>query len=929
MEDYIVRIQSAVEGRPVYFGTGIVVSDHEVLTARHVVSGKSHLLLTGDGSIPLSVQNETDSAVILHADQRLPFRTAEIFSVHEILDTQSTWTSDGYITSEQTPHSVAGHGIVKQEPAPIDWDHTLSNIESGHTQNYKGLSGAPVFSHNRIIGILQVQETVSSGVLGLRMLGVEAFRELLPLSSLRRNEYEELIDGKSAAFSRRHIEENKRSRKYIPDIFVENGPYKEQLRYFADPVLFLKKVLCKCKGLDFTRINQIAASYGLPQINQPVFPCSVAPEQMEEVSAGLSDLLSAASAILGNYDSLIHSKNLCWEDYYDFRDKTNHSLKYILKGMEENVRYTNLQFLLLTQPAGQGKTNFLCDFTENFLLKKGYCVWYFNAYEFYEPPANILRKKLSLEGQYDISYAKQVLERRWHESKRPVVVVIDGLNENIRLPNFEQALIGFLQECETLPFVKVIMSTRDELLEERFGRMIAGQKPERFLHVKLDIHDERFKRRIFAGYLRFFNIDIRPNTLSNRTYQQLTGDVLLLRFFCEVHQGARQLYMYDIYKYAVYEQYCAKKAEDYRKMDPMIDAGSLFRELLDHICEYMIQNKTYFHIPIEIFNPQQQKMIWALLENDVVLKGEDVIEHGLLKEQAVVISFTFDEFRDYCLTNYILRNSKDEKTFFEFWDMMVDETQTVLEGVEKYAFYLARTQNGGALLPIIKKLPEYNELYWAFIWDIEDKYVTEEDVLLWKDELLREGEYIGIIMQHLLWRDDCDYFPTANIQLIFEVLDEFLKDLNRYNRLINRIFGIPRKDRWGTVIRSTQTPIPFNTFAKYLGRQASNSQWSQLHRELFRLSIYLYDIGSWDAQEAWNRLYGASPEVAVQLLREMNAHASSLIQGNVYDILIGLEKRDDGYDLQILSLREENSFGKELPKSAFSIAQLFLDEDDE
>ena len=89
---------------------------------------------------------------------------------------------------------------------------------------------------------------------------------------------------------------------------------------------------------------------------------------------------------------------------------------------------------------------------------------------------------------------------------------------------------------------------------------------------------------------------------------------------------------------------------------------------------------------MEIFDIQQQKLIRVLLENDVVLKGEDVVEHGLLKEQAVVISFTFDEFRDYCLTNYILRNSKDEKIFFGFWDMMVDETQTVLEGVEKYAF---------------------------------------------------------------------------------------------------------------------------------------------------------------------------------------------------------------------------------------------------
>ena len=70
--------------------------------------------------------------------------------------------------------------------------------------------------------------------------------------------------------------------------------------------------------------------------------------------------------------------------------------------------------------------------------------------------------------------------------------------------------------------------------------------------------------------------------------------------------------------------------------------------------------------------------------------------------------------------------------------------------------------------------------------------------------------------------------------------------IHQYNRFVNCIFGIPRKDQWGTVIRRTQTPIPFDTFAKYLGKQASNSQWSQLHQEQFRLSIYLYDIGSWD-----------------------------------------------------------------------------------
>lgn len=928
MENYIVKIRSLDEDGNVYFGTGIVVGDHKVLTASHVVRGESHSLLTETSEIPLLIQQAKGSVAILLAEEKIPNKAAEIFSIHEIMDTQSTWTVYGYITAEQISHKVTGYGIVKRESEIIEWNYTLVTIESGSTQNYKGLSGAPVFSRNRIVGILQIQETVSSGVLGLRMSSVEMFQDMLPLSSLCSNEYKELVYEKSIEFSRRHIEENKRSRKYIPNIFVENGSYKERLRYFSDPVLFVKKALHECRKMDFSRINQVTPSLGLPLIDQQTLPSSVTPEQLETVVSVLLDFLSNARHTLEKYDGQARSTGLCWEEYFDLQDRVQNSLKYSIGALEKNLQYAKFQFLLLTQPAGQGKTNLLCDFTENFLLKKGYCVWYFNAYEFYEPPANIFKKKLSLEGQYDISYAKQVLEQYWRKSKRPLIIVIDGLNENIALSNFEQSLIGFLQECESLTFIKVIMSTRDEMLEDRFGRMLTCQNQEQFCHVKLNTNDEQFKHRIFNGYLKFFDVGIRQDTLNARTYQQLTEDVLLLRFFCEVHQGARQLYMYDIYKYAVFEQYCTKKAEEFQRYKKVVDAGVLFRKLLDRICAYMISNKTYFRIPMDIFDTQQQAMIQTLLENDVILKGEGVIEHGLLKERTVVISFTFDEFRDYCLTNYILRNSTDAESFLEFWTAMIDETQTVLEGIEKYTFYLARTRFEDLLLPIVKELPEYDDLYWAFIWDIEDKYITEEDILLWKKELLQEGENTGTIVRHLICKDDCTCFTIANIQLIFAVLDEFLEDSNRYNHFVNHIFGIPHRDQWGTVIPKTRTLVPFDELVNFLKEIASYPQLSQLHCELFHLSIYLYEIEPINAQCMWDQLYKNSPKLVLQLLREMNHHVSSLIRGNVYSILLSLKKRGDDYDYQILSLREENNFGKGLSAIAASIFQLFDNEDD-
>lgn len=930
VEKYIIRIRSSDENESVSFGTGIVIDDYRVLTARHVVCGQFHTLQLENAEIPLHIQCETESVAILISEQKLSIEAARTFSFREIMDNQSLWTVYGYITDQQLPHMVSGHGIIKQEAGPIEWNYTLDNIENGRAQNYRGLSGAPVFSRNRIVGILQVQEIINNGVLGLRMSNIEMIQDLLPSFSLQLNEYEELVCAKSTEFSRRHIEENKNSRKYIPDIFVEYDSYKEYLRYFADPVLFLKKTLYELQKMDFSEINQTTSFLGLSAIDPLSLPTTITPEQLEITIPIVSDYLSKTIYTLEEYEHRIRSKGLCWEEYYSFWGKVQNSLKYSIKELKEKLPYTKFQFLLLTQPAGQGKTNFLCDFTENFLLKKGYCVWYFNAYEFYEPPANILWQKLSLEGLYDKSYVKQVLERRWQESKRPLIIVIDGLNENIALPNFEQALIGFLQECETLPFIKVIMSTRDEMLEERFGQMLAHQNPEQFSHVRLNTHDDQFKERIFKGYLSFFNIDIRWDTLNERTYQQLTKDVLLLRFFCEVHQGTRQLYMYDVYKYAVFEQYCSNKAEEYKRINnQIVNADALFRTLLDRICEYMISTKTYFRIPIDFFDVQQQEMVKTLLENDVVFKGEGIFEDGLLKHPTIVISFTFDEFRDYCLTNYILRNSKNAESFLKFWTTMIDEGQTICEGIEKYTFYLSKTRNKDPLLPIIKTLPEYDDLYWAFIWDIEDKYIEEEDILEWKKELLQEGKNADAIVRHLIYRDDCTYFPAANILLIFDILNEYLKDFVHYTRFTKRMFGIPRKNKWGEVVPQTQTPVPFNEIVNYLERIATNPQLSQLHHELFRLSIYLYEIELWGTQQIWNQLYKVSPELSIQLLREMNQHTSSLILGNVHDILFCLEHRDDDYDLQILSLLEENNFGRGLSQCAFSISQLFSDDYEE
>ena len=60
----------------------------------------------------------------------------------------------------------------------------------------------------------------------------------------------------------------------------------------------------------------------------------------------------------------------------------NSFFKWDLKDIYQQLEFLNYRFLLLTRNAGQGKTNFLCDYTENFIMKNSQalnCEYYHKA----------------------------------------------------------------------------------------------------------------------------------------------------------------------------------------------------------------------------------------------------------------------------------------------------------------------------------------------------------------------------------------------------------------------------------------------------------------------------------------------------------------------------------------------------------------------
>ncbi len=901
MEKYIVKIKSHYKNQVIQYGTGIVISENLILTASHILCGDRYTVEIDGKEVETELHTTEGSGAILKAQGYLS-ECCSIFSNEEILDEDSKWTVKGYIGGLQAEHEVSGIGFGKNNRSEI-WDQALLHVENGGVGDYRGMSGSPVFCDERIVGILQMQEPNRKGELGIRMSSIEILLRLLPDKSIKKNEYLLKFQESLNQYTKQQIEKNLQSKKYIPDIFVEERDYKEKIRFFADPCLFLSKVIAEVVQLDFHKINLLLVRNGMDKIDFTKFKSLVSLDEFETIAAEIEETLHKTIEKIKNLEKIGYQKDIPLDEYYNTsKNLLNQSITYELSEYAECVKYINKKYVLLTKNAGQGKTNFVCDFTNNFLLKKGFLVLYYNAYDFHEDPMHYVERQLCIDRGFSLRYVHKVLMQHWIKTQRPLMIVIDGLNENIVMNNFGQVMRDFLEKCEAYPYIKVLMTTRNEFLQERFSLIETGRYQKRFKHLDMWGRDDDFKERIFRGYLSYFDITIREDTLSERAYDLLTKDVLLLRFFCEVHEHQQQIYLYDVYKYRVFQKYVEKKEKEYGENEIWLNQGNDLHSLLNKIVQYMLVNNNYFHVPTRIFDKDEEQLLIKMLNNEVIFKDELVEKVGFLEKKSMSISFTFDEFRDFCITNYLLENYGEEKTFLGFWNEMNKGNSTICEGVQKYVFYLSKSDYQDTLEPVIKKLPEYEELYWNYIWGVEDCYLSQCDVELWKKQVLQKKKHRKQVIHELVMRYDCDFYRTMNICVLLELMDILSKDIGKYQAFIREMFEVRRENKYWPYNREHQSVHPCNDLVEEL-EFVCGKERSKIYRELFKLTIYLYELCRFDIMELWKRFYKTAPDIAWKILKEMNLHKSSIIQSNVKDILTGIinsQRKNKDEKLQIL-----------------------------
>jgi len=352
--------------------------------------------------------------------------------------------------------------------------------------------------------------------------------------------------------SQRQLEREKRTGKYIPDVFVETRDAKSLARAFVHPVLFVQRTADAMRRINIAGTNRVLTKSGLPPL--PVFQIDTL-----EVPTTIESAIGFAHELRGQLDALVAAVKVY--DGLKFTDPPPYPIpdrarphyeankyhlsdiawgtKYRTKEIATQLESASARVFILTGRAGQGKTNLVCDLVENVLAKHGVPCAYLSVRQISSVQDGDLGDVVArFVFGADVSHfeeAGRLLSRLAARSNKPCVFVIDGLNEHPRLSEFAVQLEHFIESALAHPHVRLFLTCRSEFFQQRFGRIVSGALRQNIFLFEGNQHEmeDEAHEEMVDGYFRFFGLDRR--LVSEQVIESLSRDVLLLRFFCEAY----------------------------------------------------------------------------------------------------------------------------------------------------------------------------------------------------------------------------------------------------------------------------------------------------------------------------------------------------------------------------------------------------------
>jgi hypothetical protein len=385
------------------------------------------------------------------------------------------------------------------------------------------------------------------------------------------------------------------------------------------------------------------------------------------------------------------------------------------------------------------------------------------------------------------------IERICLKDKKPLIIIIDGINEHPNVSQFTFQLETLIEEFTRSPYVKFILTCRSEYFEKRFSRLKTASFAEKTVYIQ-DLTNKIpyiHKKYMIHSYFKRYKIGCR---ITNNIRDIFVENPLILRLFCDVYgnpYGNKVAYLdpiHDIRLYDLFSKYNDKIIDIFESQHPESGFRKKYIRLLQELADYMLTQATFSNIPISSISDNLDDIITILVHEGVILK-KDLPEKTSLLDIPEVLNFTYDEFRDFILANFLVQiiAPTNFDRFKELYNKYTSPESQVAEGIEKYIFNIVRNERSVRIEEFLKSKNNYDNLFLMNIFSLNDSLIVEDDLKRIKTLFQYNSKNVNDIYMGLVYRRNKTDYPNLNIWLFFDLVLRL--DEENYNRLVSPIFA--------------------------------------------------------------------------------------------------------------------------------------------
>ena len=540
--------------------------------------------------------------------------------------------------------------------------------------------------------------------------------------------------------SKKEYEKNERNGKFINELYIELGNCNEKLRYMYFNKRWKSRIKKEFKIILKTNNGRmLSKKCNIKLYNYITFN-------------GLYKSLKKCSDYLEN--CLKRNENKDENQNYEFYLAMNsYYIKDDILRLLDNVEMINNNICFLLGKAGSGKTNLLTNFAKTLICNfKAQCI-YIDAKDIVDD--NVESKVISY---FHVNYLITENRNFWiwilfllkWIFKQKIVIIIEAINENSNY-EFYKNLCRFLNKYHKYCNIKIIISSRTEFYNLRFKEIFEEYLEKNVQYKILSIENSRISDNIYEKmYLKYKKHFKFKGAITNSVKRTLFESPIFMRIFFECYENSNEN-ISDLNKSKIFSEYISRLSKKYNGLNKM----------LDEIINIMLVDKKFDNVKIDRLNITIYK-VQNLISENFLLSHSIVENDGNINEiKSEVISITYDEIRDYLITNNIINKYKSNKIdLMNFIDEMINQRYPILEGVLKRLYLYFKQNDNNICNYILNKeilmnhnygnSDTYNNAHLDFIFS------TREDLNEAEKKYLSDLKYItSNDLAKMTW--DCTY----------------------------------------------------------------------------------------------------------------------------------------------------------------------------